>query len=67
MRVNPTPRPAPTVACPHCQAPVRFEPSARWRPFCSARCREADLGAWASESFRIPAAPPTDDPDAAVD
>ncbi|MBP6463917.1 MAG: DNA gyrase inhibitor YacG, partial [Rubrivivax sp.] len=29
--------------------------------FCSERCRSADLGAWASERFRVPAAAPTDD------
>jgi endogenous inhibitor of DNA gyrase (YacG/DUF329 family) len=24
------------------------------RPFCSPRCKAADLGAWASEAFRVP-------------
>lgn len=32
-----------------------------WRPFCSERCRDIDLGAWATERFRVPAAPPPDD------
>jgi uncharacterized protein len=27
--------------------------SNRWRPFCSERCRLVDLGAWATESYRI--------------
>jgi endogenous inhibitor of DNA gyrase (YacG/DUF329 family) len=31
-----------------------FAPSNPWRPFCSERCRGADLGAWASESYRVP-------------
>jgi endogenous inhibitor of DNA gyrase (YacG/DUF329 family) len=25
-----------------------------WRPFCSEHCKTMDLGAWASESYRIP-------------
>lgn len=48
-----------TVACPHCGAQALFAPANPWRPFCSERCRTADLGAWASERFRVPAeAPP---------
>jgi endogenous inhibitor of DNA gyrase (YacG/DUF329 family) len=33
----------------------------RWRPFCSERCRISDLGAWATESYRIPAKPGEED------
>jgi endogenous inhibitor of DNA gyrase (YacG/DUF329 family) len=43
------------VPCPSCQRPAVFAPSNRWRPFCSERCRSADLGAWASERYRVPA------------
>jgi hypothetical protein len=25
-----------------------------WRPFCSERCRLADLGRWLSEGYRVP-------------
>jgi len=25
-----------------------------WRPFCSERCKLIDLGAWASERYRVP-------------
>lgn len=50
------------VRCPQCGGDSLFEPSNRWRPFCSERCRQIDLGAWASESFRVAAAPP-EDPD----
>jgi endogenous inhibitor of DNA gyrase (YacG/DUF329 family) len=46
-----------TVACPSCGEPAVFAASNRWRPFCSERCRLTDLGAWASESYRIPAKP----------
>jgi uncharacterized protein len=35
--------------------------SNRWRPFCSERCRLTDLGAWATESYRIPAKPAADE------
>ena len=45
------------VACPACGKPSAFAPSNPWRPFCSERCRLVDLGAWASESYRIPAKP----------
>ena len=42
-----------TVRCPHCHREVEW--SERWpqRPFCSERCRLIDLGAWASEEYRI--------------
>jgi endogenous inhibitor of DNA gyrase (YacG/DUF329 family) len=47
-------RPARQVACPGCGAPAEYSPANPWRPFCSERCRLVDLGAWASESYRIP-------------
>ncbi len=51
------------VPCPSCKGPAIYDPSNRWRPFCSERCRVADLGAWASEKFRVPGeAPSEDDP-----
>jgi uncharacterized protein len=30
---------------------------ARWRPFCSERCKMADLGRWLSEDYRVPEEP----------
>jgi endogenous inhibitor of DNA gyrase (YacG/DUF329 family) len=36
--------------------PAPFSPENRWRPFCSERCRGMDLGAWASEDYRVAAA-----------
>ncbi|MET0518618.1 MAG: DNA gyrase inhibitor YacG [Burkholderiaceae bacterium] len=51
------------VRCPTCGGDSIFAPSNSWRPFCSERCRQIDLGAWASESFRMPAAPPLEDQD----
>ncbi len=43
-----------TVRCPNCGKPVEWSPKAKWRPFCSERCRLIDLGAWADEEHRIP-------------
>jgi uncharacterized protein len=46
------------VPCPACGSPSLFTAANRWRPFCSARCAGVDLGAWASEAYRVAAAPP---------
>jgi len=54
------------VPCPACGAPSLFAASNRWRPFCSPRCAGVDLGAWASESYRV-AAPPAIEDDAEGD
>ncbi len=48
------------VPCPRCRAPALFSERNRWRPFCSERCRNADLGAWASEDYRVGAEVPGD-------
>ena len=39
--------------CPICGKPA--EP--RFRPFCSSRCADIDLGRWFTERYRIPAGP----------
>lgn len=44
-----------TVKCPGCGGPSLYAPENRWRPFCSERCRTADLGAWAEDRYRLPA------------
>lgn len=41
------------VACPICAKPVEWRPENAWRPFCSERCKQIDLGAWASGSYSI--------------
>ena len=43
------------ATCPTCGKPAEYRESNPWRPFCSERCRSIDLGAWASEAYRIPA------------
>ena len=39
------------MSCPICGKPV----AADYRPFCSRRCADVDLGRWLTESYRIPA------------
>lgn len=36
--------------CPACGTPARHE----FRPFCSRRCQDADLGRWLRGAYRIP-------------
>ena len=48
------------VPCPTCRRPAPYSEGNRWRPFCSERCRGLDLGAWASESYRVADAAPAD-------
>jgi len=43
-----------TVNCPQCGAKVKWTPENRFRPFCSERCKQIDLGAWAAEDYRVP-------------
>ena len=49
------------VRCPACSGDSIYAPSNPFRPFCSERCKNMDLGAWASESFRVPDETPPDD------
>ncbi|MDP2769748.1 MAG: DNA gyrase inhibitor YacG [Giesbergeria sp.] len=53
--------PARQVACPACRGPSLYSTQNPWRPFCSERCKQMDLGAWASEGFRVPAETPPDE------
>ena len=39
------------MSCPICGKPQVAE----YRPFCSRRCADVDLGRWLTESYRIPA------------
>ncbi len=51
------------VACPACGQPSLYAPANPYRPFCCERCRQLDLGAWASERFKVEAQAPDRDPD----
>jgi len=42
------------VACPNCGKNALWTLENAWRPFCSERCKLIDLGAWASERYRVP-------------
>lgn len=44
------------MSCPICARPV----DQRFRPFCSKRCADIDLGRWLSGSYAIPT---QDEPD----
>ncbi len=46
--------PPPEVACPVCGKPGL----ARFKPFCSRRCADIDLGRWLKGSYRVPGAEP---------
>ena len=50
------------VSCPTCGNPVCWTPASAWRPFCSKRCKMIDLGAWATERYRVPAVEDPDQP-----
>ncbi|MBC7154005.1 MAG: DNA gyrase inhibitor YacG [Rhodobacteraceae bacterium] len=45
------------MTCPICRKPTAPD----YRPFCSRRCADIDLGRWLTESYAIPAS--DDDPD----
>lgn len=51
------------VACPHCGAQVAWTTENRYRPFCSERCRQIDLGAWAAGEYRVPVVEEPEQPD----
>lgn len=42
------------VRCPQCGGDSPWTRENRYRPFCSERCKLIDLGAWASETYRLP-------------
>jgi endogenous inhibitor of DNA gyrase (YacG/DUF329 family) len=51
------------VSCPHCGKSAKWDTANPWRPFCSERCKMIDLGAWATESYRIPVTESKDAPE----
>jgi hypothetical protein len=42
--------------CPTCGKKVEWTEKNPYRPFCSERCKQIDLGAWAEEKYKVPAA-----------
>jgi len=53
------------VPCPRCGKPVEWSAANAFRPFCSERCKLIDLGAWASERYRVPVIEDNDQPETA--
>ncbi|MES2127602.1 MAG: DNA gyrase inhibitor YacG [Pseudomonadota bacterium] len=51
----------PVVACPTCSKKVEWSDKNPYRPFCSERCKQIDLGAWAEEKYIIPGGTPNDE------
>jgi endogenous inhibitor of DNA gyrase (YacG/DUF329 family) len=51
------------VTCPTCGGESVYASENPYRPFCSERCKNVDFGAWASESYRVPAPPTSLDSD----
>lgn len=47
-----TEKPIKTYPCPQCKKPTTWQNNPN-KPFCSDRCKLIDLGAWASESYKI--------------
>ena len=45
--------PRPHRPCPICGKPA----DERWRPFCSKRCADVDLGRWLGGRYAIPGEP----------
>ena len=61
MAAETPPFAARTVRCPGCGGPSRYAIDNAQRPFCSVRCRNGDLSAWANEGYRVEARPPAPD------
>ena len=56
-----TPR---VIRCPGCGGPSVYTSTNDFRPFCSARCKNNDFGAWASERYAVDAdSTPKEPPD----
>ena len=48
------------MSCPICSKPT--DPA--YRPFCSRRCADLDLGRWLTGAYRVPSQDPEDDEEA---
>ncbi|OYT99153.1 MAG: DNA gyrase inhibitor YacG [Burkholderiales bacterium PBB1] len=59
--MNPPGVPERIVRCPGCGGDSVYAASNLFRPFCSARCKNSDFGAWASEGYRVATSTAPDD------
>lgn len=55
------------IRCPGCGGTSVYSADNLFRPFCSARCKNNDFGAWASEGYAVPADPEPDEPEPSAD
>ncbi len=53
MTRNKNKSPEPKRRCPECGAPVSWKGNI-YRPFCSSRCKQVDLGKWLGEEYSLP-------------
>ena len=51
------------VNCPQCGKTAPWDKSNPYRPVCSERCKMIYLGAWASESYRVPVVDDKEEPE----
>ena len=56
--MNPEVKGSRAIRCPSCGGPSIYAVDNPYRPFCSARCKNNDFGAWASEGYAVPENPP---------
>ena len=49
------------VRCPSCGVMHSYSTDNPYRPFCGKGCKAIDLGAWASESYRVEVRPNLED------
>lgn len=49
------------VRCPSCGLMHAYRTDNPYRPFCGKGCKAIDLGAWASEAYRVEAKPSSED------
>ena len=56
------PEPIRVESCPTCGRPA----DRRFRPFCSTRCAEVDLGRWLTGAYALPVADEDDEDDPAA-
>lgn len=61
MSLETTPPRERIVTCPGCGGPSVYSVANVYRPFCSDRCKNADLGAWANQEFALAAKPSAED------
>lgn len=42
------------IRCPRCSKSARYDITNKFRPFCTARCKDEDIVDWAEQRYGIP-------------